>query len=83
MMNLLAKCFVIPVVSGTHLAEFTLTAMGIVGLIVGLFVMPSLELSEAGFYLGLVGLVVFMVLCFCAGQLVVIRERLESTADEH
>lgn len=59
-----------------QLAEFTLTSMGILSLVVGLFVLPKLELNEAGFYLGLLALVAFMFLSFCAGQLVVIRERL-------
>ncbi len=59
-----------------QLAEFTLTTVGILSLIVGLFVLPTLDLNETGFYLGLLALVAFMFLCFCAGQLVVIREQI-------
>lgn len=59
-----------------QLAEFTLTTVGILTLVVGLLVMPAFELTEAGFYIGLLALVAFMVLSFCAGQLVVIRDRI-------
>ena len=63
------------VCSSSQLAEFTLTTLGILSLVVGLFILPTLELNETGFYIGLLSLVTFMVLCFCAGQLVVIRDR--------
>ena len=59
-----------------QLAEFTLTTVGILGLVVGLFVLPTLDLNETGFYLGLLTLVAFMLLSICAGQLVVIREQI-------
>lgn len=62
-----------------QLAEFTLTTVGIVSLIAGLFVLPTLELNETGFYVGLIALVALMLLSFCAGQLAVIRERLSDT----
>lgn len=65
------------VCSTSQFAECTLTAMGIIALLVGLLVMPSLEMTVTGFYLGLLALVAFMVLCFCAGQLIVIRQRLD------
>lgn len=63
-------------VSGVQLAELTLSLLGIIGLVVGLLVMPSLELQETGFYVGLLALVALMLLSFCAGQLIVIRDRL-------
>ena len=68
----LSKC----VCSSSQLAEFILTTVGILSLVVGLFVLPTLELNETGFYIGLLALVAFMVLSFCAGQLVVIRDRI-------
>lgn len=70
--KILSNC----VCSSSQLAEFILTTVGILTLVVGLFVLPTLELNETGFYLGLLALVAFMVLSFCAGQLVVIRERI-------
>jgi F0F1-type ATP synthase assembly protein I len=77
------------VLSEGQLAELILTSLGIISLVVGLIVMPSLGLTLAEFYAGLLALVAFMVLCFCAGQLVVIREALKShegtrkSLDEH
>ena len=38
--------------------------------------MPTLELTETQFYLGLLVLVAFMVICFGVGQLAVIQEHL-------
>jgi hypothetical protein len=76
MMNRTRQHLLTAVCSGAQLASFTLTLLGIVSLIVGIFVMPKLGLSEPQFYVGLLGLVAFMVLCFGAGQLAVIQNRL-------
>ena len=72
----LRKALARPALSPGQLAEGVLTTLGVAGLLVGLVVLPSLSLSEAGFYAALLALVGFMLLSFCAGQLVVIRERL-------
>ena len=77
-MQAIRKFFVLPVLSAGQLAELILTFLGIVGFMVGLIVMPSIGLTIAEFYAGLLGLVGFMVLCFSAGQLAVIREGLLS-----
>lgn len=77
-MQILRKLIALPIVSVGQLAEWVLTTLGIIGLLVGLLVMPSLGLTMAGFYVGLLALVGFMVLCFGAGQLAVIRESLSS-----
>ena len=67
-----------PRISAGHLAEFVLTTLGIVGLLVGLVVMPSLGLTLPQSYASLLGLVGFIVLCFIAGQVAVIRQSLSS-----
>ncbi len=75
-MKSVRKFLAMPLCSAGQLAEFALTTVGIVTLVIGLFVLPTLELNETGFYVGLLALVAFMFLCFCAGQLAVIRERI-------
>ena len=75
-MKSVRKLLAMPLCSAGQLVEFTLTTVGIVSLVVGLFVLPTLELNETGFYVSLLVLVAFMILCFCAGQLAVIRERI-------
>jgi hypothetical protein len=77
-MQAIRKFLVKPRISAGQLAEVALTTLGMVGLLIGLAVMPSLGLSLAQFYASLMGLVGFMVLCFCAGQLAIIRESLSS-----
>lgn len=62
--------------TGAQLAAITLTMLGIVSVIIGISIMPTLRLSEPQFYLGLLGLMVFMVVCFSAGQVAIIRDRL-------
>ena len=81
-MQAIRRVLSLPVLSAGQLAELTFSSLGIAGVIVGLLVMPSLRLTEAGFYVGLLGIVGFMVLCFCAGQLAAIREKRSALHDE-
>lgn len=77
-MNAMRSFLLKPRLTAGQVAEFALTTVGIAALIVGLFVMPSLGLTLAQSYAGLLGLGGFMVLCFCAGQVAIIREALTS-----
>ena len=79
-MNSPRKHLLASVGSAAQMAALVLTTLGIASLVIGLFVMPSLVLSEPHFYAALLGLVAFMVLCFGAGQLVLIQHRLADRA---
>ncbi len=67
-------------VSTGQVAEAVLTATGLLGMVVGMTILPTLELTLTGFYGGLLGLVSFAVLCYCAGQLAILREMMERHA---
>ncbi len=59
-----------------QLIELTLTTLGITALIAGLMIMPSLGLSTAGFYLGLLSLVAFLAMSIFAGRMLAERAAL-------
>jgi len=59
--------------ASSRLAELTLTTLGIVALTSGLLIMPTLGLSTAGFYLGLLSLVAFMMMAIFAGRMLTER----------
>ncbi len=77
-MKTLRKLATCQVPSAAQLAEWVLVTLGILGLLVGLLIMPSLGLTPGESYAGLLALVGFMVVCFGAGQLAVLRERLSA-----
>ena len=60
-MKTFIRRFNMPVCSPGQLAEFTLTTLGILGLTIGLVVLPKLVRTETDFYVGLLALVAFML----------------------
>lgn len=79
-MKKLKRFLLFPIASGTSAAEWAslvLSLVGIVVLVIGLVVMPRLNLTEREFYLSLLALVAFMFGSFGVGQLAVIADRLK------
>jgi len=65
-----------PRMTAAELAAGVLSGMGILTLLLGIVIMPSLPLTESGFYLALLLLVGFLFVAHAAGQLTVIADEL-------
>lgn len=68
-----------PRLTAAEIASYVFSATGILGLVIGIIIMPSLGLSEAGFYLALLALIAFMCIAYSAGQLTLIADELKRT----
>ena len=62
--------------SGAEIAAHVLSGSGILTLLLGIMIMPSLQLSLPGFYFALLSLVGFLILAHAAGQLTIIADEL-------
>lgn len=79
-MQSIMKLLTRPIAPTLTLAEIASTVMygiGPVALIIGIIVLPSLQLTEAGFYFALLALVGFMLLACIAGQLTSMADELK------
>jgi len=65
-----------PRMTAAELAAGVFSGAGILALLLGIVIMPSLQLTEGGFYLVLLSLVGFLFLAHAAGQLTVIADEL-------
>ena len=68
---------IVPRLTAAEFASWVLSGAGILTLILGIRVMPSLRLSETGIYVALLVLVGFMFIAHAAGQLTVIADELK------
>lgn len=84
-MQSIMKLFSRPIAPTLTVAEITssvLHGIGPVALVVGILVLPSLQLTEVGFYFALLALVGFMLLAYIAGQVTIIADELKRTRSE-
>ena len=68
-----------PRITAAEVAACVLSGAGVLTLLLGIVIMPSLQLTESGFYLALLALVGFLFVAHAAGQLTVIADELRRT----